>query len=106
MKEIGFLTEKQIPTLTLSGRIDSTNVADAEQEVNRLLENVPGPDLQMDAEKLEYISSAGLRMLLRRIIRRNGYDTPEGRREIELYQKNIIELVSKLDDVIWQTAFL
>ena len=64
MNEVQFLKET-IPTLRLSGRIDSTNVAEVEQTVQAYLQDVCGPDLIADAEKLDYSSSAGLRMLLR-----------------------------------------
>lgn len=52
-------------TIFLSGNIDSGNAADVEQEIiNQLGESLP-PDLVVDAESLKYISSAGLRILLR-----------------------------------------
>ena len=51
--------------IAVSGRIDSTNAADTEREINALLEGYDGTALTLDAEELEYISSAGLRVLLR-----------------------------------------
>ncbi len=65
MKEVSFIPNQTIPTLRLSGRIDSTNAAAAEQEIQTLLQDVPGTQVQVDAEDLEYLSSAGLRVLLR-----------------------------------------
>lgn len=65
MKEISLINNQGVPMLQLSGRIDSTNAAAAEKEILTLIQNVAGPDLPVDAEELEYISSAGLRVLLR-----------------------------------------
>lgn len=49
----------------LSGRIDSTNADSVEAELNSVRANDPEPDLVLDVEELEYISSAGLRVILR-----------------------------------------
>ena len=65
MKEVSLIPNQTIPTLRLSGRIDSTNAAAAEQEIQTLLQDAAGPNVQIDAQDLEYISSAGLRVLLR-----------------------------------------
>ena len=65
MKEVSLIPNQTIPTLRLSGRIDSTNATAAEQEIQTLLQDVPGTQVQVDAEDLEYLSSAGLRVLLR-----------------------------------------
>ena len=46
----------------VQGRVDSTNAAQFEEE---LLSAISGQDLTMDAEELTYISSAGLRVLLK-----------------------------------------
>lgn len=53
-----------IPTVKLSGRIDSTNAAEMEKEILAALQNA-GDAPVFDVEDLEYISSAGLRVLLR-----------------------------------------
>ena len=51
-------------TLALQGRIDSNNAAQTEEAILRqLAENAPAA-VTLDAEELEYISSAGLRMIL------------------------------------------
>ena len=49
-------------TLALEGRLDTTTAPQLEAEVNGSIAGVT--DLVMDFEKLEYISSAGLRVLL------------------------------------------
>ena len=59
------VTKKNETCLALAGRIDSTNAAAAEQEIAALLEGYAGDALTIDAEALEYLSSAGLRVLLR-----------------------------------------
>ena len=48
-----------------TGRIDSTNAEAFEQELTRAMAEHPGAALVLDAEGLDYISSAGLRVLLR-----------------------------------------
>ena len=52
-------------TIKLDGRIDSANVADVEQKIFAQLPNDNNAVIILDTEKLEYISSAGLRMILR-----------------------------------------
>ena len=51
-------------TITLSGRIDSTNAPDIENELMSAVSDDQG-DLTIDAGGLEYISSAGLRVLMK-----------------------------------------
>ncbi|MBQ6543819.1 MAG: phosphotransferase [Clostridia bacterium] len=51
-------------TLSLTGRIDSANAAGTEQELISKIGDHKG-DLTLDAQALEYISSAGLRIILR-----------------------------------------
>ena len=48
--------------LTVSGRLDTTTAPDLEKEVRDSIEGVD--ELTFDFEGLEYISSAGLRVLL------------------------------------------
>ena len=55
---------KDIKTIALSGRIDSGNAAQAEQDLLAQLAGVTG-GVVLDAENLAYISSAGLRVILR-----------------------------------------
>lgn len=49
-------------TITLSGRLDATTAPQLEAELKASLDNVD--NLIMNFEALEYISSAGLRILL------------------------------------------
>ncbi len=52
-------------TVRLSGRIDASNASEAEKQINAARSAAPEAAVVIDAEKLEYISSAGLRILLR-----------------------------------------
>ena len=52
-------------TLYLEGRIDSGNVAVMESEVMDVIKLIDNVDISFDVEKLDYISSAGLRVLLK-----------------------------------------
>ena len=51
-------------TIALEGRIDTNNAAQTEKEMFEAVEGKTG-DITIDAEKLEYISSAGLRVLMK-----------------------------------------
>jgi len=59
-------------TVILEGRLDTTTAPDLEKELKDSLDDVT--ELIMDFEKLEYISSAGLRVLLsaQKIMSRQG----------------------------------
>ncbi len=59
-------------TVILEGRLDTTTAPDLERELKDSLDDVT--ELIMDFEKLEYISSAGLRVLLsaQKIMSRQG----------------------------------
>ena len=61
------MTTNQNPcvVIALTGRIDSANVAQTEQNLSSLLPTDKTAGIVLDAEKLDYISSAGLRMILR-----------------------------------------
>ena len=51
--------------IKLAGRIDSNNAAQTEQEILGQLAGGSPQTVILDAENLEYISSAGLRVILR-----------------------------------------
>ena len=59
-------------TLALEGRLDTVTAPELEKELNASLDGVTA--LTFDFEKLEYISSAGLRVLLaaQRIMAKKG----------------------------------
>ncbi|MBR1985534.1 MAG: anti-sigma factor antagonist [Mogibacterium sp.] len=52
-------------TIELEGRIDSGNASDVESEINEAMTDKDPSAVVLDAERLEYISSAGLRVILR-----------------------------------------
>ena len=57
------MSETKVKTVYLSGRIDSNNAAATESEIFSQTEGAEG--VLLDAAKLDYISSAGLRVILR-----------------------------------------
>ena len=57
--------EDNVLIISLNGHIDSGNAADVEKEINQLREENTFENVYLDAENLEYISSAGLRIILR-----------------------------------------
>ena len=56
--------ENNILYLELNGRIDSSNADKAEELIKAIREAHPNLQSVLDAENLEYLSSAGLRVLL------------------------------------------
>ena len=62
---MNYKSENGVLTIYLCGRIDSVNAEENESEVNSIIEANSFTQLVFDAEELEYISSAGLRMILR-----------------------------------------
>ena len=52
-------------TLCLEGRIDSNNAQAVEDEIFAAVNANPGAAVTLDADRLEYISSAGLRVLMK-----------------------------------------
>lgn len=59
------MSEDNIFTYRLSGRIDSSNAAEVEQDIEKTMDGNPGCEIRFDASDLKYISSAGLRILLK-----------------------------------------
>ena len=57
--------ENDTVTLALEGRIDSGNSSDIENDINNAIGERTPETVVLDAERLEYISSAGLRIILR-----------------------------------------
>ena len=65
MANIEFRTDKDILYINLTGRIDATNAADVESGISEIRNANTGMHTVLDADTLEYISSAGLRVILR-----------------------------------------
>ena len=55
--------ENEKVTLTVSGRLDTTTAPELEASLDEVLENTK--ELIFNLENLEYISSAGLRLILK-----------------------------------------
>ena len=51
--------------INLSGRVDSGNAQDVEEAIKEVLGANPSDAITLDLDDLEYISSAGLRVILR-----------------------------------------
>ena len=60
---IGKTTENEKVTLTVSGRLDTTTAPELEAALDEVLANTK--ELIFNLENLEYISSAGLRVILK-----------------------------------------
>ena len=59
------MMEADVKQIKLSGRIDSNNASEMEKNILARLEGEQGSALVLDASDLSYISSAGLRVILR-----------------------------------------
>ena len=64
MKEVNVFCNGEEVKIVLSGRIDSNNAAEAEVAIMSAVEGKNNLKIVVDADKLEYISSAGLRVIL------------------------------------------
>ena len=60
-----FELANDVLTIFLEGRIDSSNSERIGAEIDKIIEENPSGSIVLDAEGLEYISSAGLRIILR-----------------------------------------
>ena len=65
MQKMEYRTDKDILYIALEGRIDASNSAEVENEINEIRKSHQGMHTVLDADNLEYISSAGLRIMLR-----------------------------------------
>ena len=65
MNSVSYDVSNEILTIKLFGHIDSLNASQVEEEIKKIREDRKEMQVIIDAEKLEYISSAGLRIILR-----------------------------------------
>ena len=63
--DVTYRLDKEILYIAIEGRIDASNAAAAEEKIFKVKNDNPGKHVVVDADKLEYISSAGLRVILR-----------------------------------------
>ncbi|MBR3539555.1 MAG: STAS domain-containing protein [Eubacterium sp.] len=81
--------EGSVLTVALEGRLDTTTSPELETELKSSLDGIT--ELIMDLEKLDYISSAGLRVLLwaQKTMNQNG----------SMVVKNVSEVVNEVFEV-------
>ena len=63
--DVTYRIYKDILYIAVEGRLDASNAAAAEEKILAIKKENPGKHVVVDADKLEYISSAGLRVILR-----------------------------------------
>ena len=63
--EITYRLDKDILYIAMAGRIDASNAVVAEEKIFDIKNANPGKHVVLDADHLEYISSAGLRVILK-----------------------------------------
>ena len=63
--DVTYRLDKDILYISVEGRIDASNAPAAEEKIFSIKAENPGKHIVVDADKLEYISSAGLRVILR-----------------------------------------
>ena len=63
--DITYRVDKDILYIAVEGRVDASNAAVAEEKIFSIKNANPGKHTVVDADKLEYISSAGLRVILK-----------------------------------------
>ena len=63
--DVTYRIDKDILYIAVNGRIDASNAAAAEERIFAIKAENTGKHTVIDAEELEYISSAGLRVILR-----------------------------------------
>ena len=57
--------EKEVLTIYLVGQLNSSNAEDVEKEIDNILDKGGFKSIKLDFTDLDYISSAGLRIILR-----------------------------------------
>ena len=65
MLKVEYRTDKDILYISLDGRIDASNATEVENAIAEIRSANQGMHTVLDADTLEYISSAGLRVILR-----------------------------------------
>ena len=93
--------ENNVLYLELNGRIDSSNAEQAEALIKEIKEAHPDLQSVLDAENLEYLSSAGLRVVLR--MRKNAADLKMINVSNEVYE--ILDMTGFTDMLTVEKAF-
>ena len=63
--DVTYRVDKDILYIAVEGRIDAFNASEAEEKIFHIKKSNPEKHVVVDADKLEYISSAGLRVILK-----------------------------------------
>ena len=63
--DVTYRIDKDIVYIAVEGRVDASNAAEAEKKIFEIKQANPGKHVVVDADNLEYISSAGLRVILK-----------------------------------------
>ncbi|MBQ5833877.1 MAG: anti-sigma factor antagonist [Clostridia bacterium] len=63
--DVTYRIDQEILYIAVEGRMDASNADEAEEKIFHIKNGNPGKHTVLDADLLEYISSAGLRLLLR-----------------------------------------
>ncbi|MBR4954596.1 MAG: anti-sigma factor antagonist [Clostridia bacterium] len=63
--EVTYRIDKDILYIAIEGRVDASNAADTEKKIFDIKNANAGKHVVLDADNLEYISSAGLRVILK-----------------------------------------
>ena len=63
--DVTYRIDKDILYIAVEGRVDASNAAEAEQKIFGIKNANADKHVVLDAEKLEYVSSAGLRVILK-----------------------------------------
>ena len=93
--------ENNVLYLELNGRIDSSNAEQAEELIKAIREAHPNLQSVLDAENLEYLSSAGLRVVLR--MRKDTADLKIINVSTEVYE--ILDMTGFTDMITVEKAF-
>ena len=62
--DVSYRLDKEILYIAIEGRIDASNAAEAEEKIFDIKHANPNTHTVVDADRLEYLSSAGLRVIL------------------------------------------
>ena len=95
---ITYRVDKNILYISIHGRVDASNAAEAESSIFNIKHDHPGKHTVLDADGLEYISSAGLRVILtaQKTMSKQG----------EMVVKNVNETINEILEVTGFTDLL
>jgi len=101
MNDVTFKLEDNLLTVYLKDRLDTTNVQDVSTKIDGILNSNSYQSLVLDIEKLEYLSSAGLREVLK--LKKNNKDFKVINASLEVY--DIFDMTGFTDIMDVEKAF-